>query len=76
MERAKTRDFILAAERIGLHHMYCLDNCLQVRHFDDDGLKGIERACLTGCMESRFGRISAAAHIHAAQSAEEGGDSK
>ena len=50
-------DFLLTAERMREHNMKCLHNCLEREHLEDDGVKGIERYCLGGCMTARFTNI-------------------
>ena len=54
---------MLAAERLSSHHYYCLDNCVMPRHCDDSSLRGIERACLSGCMKDRFARMASVAFV-------------
>ena len=58
-----TMDYILTADRMREHHMKCLNNCLENEHLADDGVKGIERYCIGGCMTARFTNIQTAAMV-------------
>ena len=55
--------FLLTAERMREHNMKCLNNCLEKEHLVDDGVKGIERYCIGGCMSARFTNIQTAAVV-------------
>jgi hypothetical protein len=48
MSYNSSNQFILAASRFREHNLECMIECLQ--HLEDDGIKGIERYCVGGCM--------------------------
>ena len=48
----RVRGFILSAQDMRDQHMSCAKDCVQ--HLEDDGLKGIERQCMGGCMQNQY----------------------